>query len=112
MNIIEEISSNLNSSLGNQVIVKIGWVDKIKDFETPVVSITTYAHWQNHVDVNIWAYTDEERDKITEVVLTSLQQMEKQGVSIYEIMTIPFEEKGVLRPGKWNVIKNSKPIFR
>jgi hypothetical protein len=112
LDIIKEMMNNISRSLGNQAVVKSGWVSKVKDFETPVVSITTYAHWPNHADVNIWTHSDEKRDKITDIVADSLAHMDKQGVHIDNILRIQFEEEGILQPRKWNVTKNSKPIFR
>jgi hypothetical protein len=64
------------------------------------------------LEINVWAYTIEGRDKITEIAVKTLERFRDNGVYIENTSLISFEEKGVLQPGTWKVLKNSKSIFR
>ena len=108
----DKLVEYLEQSIGQEALVVFGWVKGIKDFVKPVVSITTYNYWPNHANLNVWANTIESRDKITQLLVDALEEVKELGVSIESIQTIDFEERGVLQPGSWKVIKNSKPIFR
>lgn len=111
MDNIEKVAENLENSIGNSGKVIKGWVTKIKDFSQPIISLTTYDNWPNHADINIWLESKSIRDEITETVLQTLNRMSEL-VSIKNVMPISFEEEGVLQPGSWNIIENSKPLFR
>jgi len=86
-----------------------------EDLEIPEVSITEFVHWPNHLDVNVWAQSSRQRDEISHTVIDILDQIKKEHkIGIREISAhdITFEEKGQIRPGKWDIIKESKPVFR
>lgn len=108
----QEIIENLKQSLGQDAVILSGWVKGIKDFTLPVVSVTTYENIPNSAVLNIWTCTINDRDKITERVVKEIESLKNSGVRIERIQVIGFEEKGILQPGTWKVIKNSKPIFR
>lgn len=86
-----------------------------EDSDVPEVSITEYDHWPNHLDVNVWTKSHLERDEVSHTVVDILNQIKKESkIGIREISAqdITFEEKGSIRPGKWDTITRSKPIFR
>jgi hypothetical protein len=45
-------------------------------------------------------------------ILNQIKKEEKIGIREIGSHNIIFEEKGVIRPGKWGIISRSKPIFR
>ena len=86
-----------------------------ENFEVPEVSITEFDHWPNHLDINVWAQTCHARDEVSRVAIDVLDQIkEEQEMGVREIGTrdVAFEEKGVIRPGKWDTVTGSKPVFR
>jgi hypothetical protein len=111
---IEKVIERLTISLGNNARVVSGWVNEIKDFTIPAISVTTHSHWRGHADINIWSHTEEETVVIAQKVITVLNTLKASGlgIAVYSAMPIRFEEKGVLQPGSWKQDKKSKPIFR
>jgi hypothetical protein len=86
-----------------------------ENMDVSEVSITEFDHWPGHLDVNVWAQSRRERDEVSHMVIDTLNQIKKEHkMGIREIRThdITFEEKGSIRPGKWDISKGSKPIFR
>jgi len=86
-----------------------------EDRDVPEVSITKFDHWPNHLDINVWARSRRERDEVSHLVVDILNQIKKEqkiGIAEISAQDITFEEKGSIRPGKWDIITGSKPIFR
>jgi hypothetical protein len=123
----DEIIGILTNRIGKLALVYEGWPNRkhvkdlrrtrglSEDLEIPEVSITEFGHWPNHLEVNVWTQSSRERDEISQTVIDILNQIEKeQKIEIREISAddITFEEKGSIRPGKWDIIKGSKPVFR
>jgi len=124
MDVIIEI---LADRIGRLALVYEGWPNHkhVKDLrrtrrlsegrDLPEVSITEFDHWPNHLDINVWAESRRERDEVSHVVVDILNQIKRQqmiGIKEINAQDITFEEKGSIRPGKWDVITGSKPIFR
>lgn len=121
--IIEMLSSKLSS----HSLLYSGWPsdDKVKElrrsrglsesFDIPEVSITEYEYWPEHLDINVWTKTRHERNDISNSVMAILKEAGNEhriAITHVEEQDITFEEEGTLRPGKWDVIKGSKPTFR
>jgi len=67
------------------------------------------------LDVNVWAQSRRQRDEVSNMVMDILNQIKKEekiGIRGIRAHDITFEEKGIIRPGKWKIISGSKPIFR
>jgi len=129
---VDAIVEILANRIGKLAFVYKGWPNSkhvkdlrrtrglSEDLEIPEVSITDYSHWPNnwaYFDVNVWAQSSRERDEVSHTVLDILDQVKReQKIGIREIRIgahdITFEEKGIIRLGKWNIIKESKPVFR
>jgi hypothetical protein len=117
---VDEIVNVLANRMGKLALVYEGWPNqKHKDLrsdlseEVPEVSITEFAHWPNHLDVNVWAQSCRERDEISDMVMSILSDIKSEvGITKISARDITFEEKGVIRPGKWDIIEGSKPICR
>jgi hypothetical protein len=124
---VDMIIKILANGIGTLSLVYEGWPNKkhvkdlrrtrglSEDFGVPEVSITEYDHWPNHLDVNVWAKSRRERDEVSHRVIGILDQIEKEhkiGIRETRAQDITFEEKGIIRPGKWDITKESKPIFR
>jgi len=45
-------------------------------------------------------------------ILNQIKKEQKIGIRKISAHDIAFEEKGSIRPGKWDIITGSKPIFR
>ncbi len=108
----EKVIEELSKSLGGKVKVVSDWIKEIKDFKTPAVSISTFKTWPNHIEINVWANTPEDRDKVAKSVVKALAKMRSYGITVYNVMPIKFEEEGILQPGSWKKIEGSEQIFR
>jgi hypothetical protein len=124
---VDAITKILANSIGKLAFVYEGWPNakhvndlrrtrKIsEDRDIPEVSITEFDNWPDHLDINVWAQSRRQRDEVSNMVIDILNQIKKEEkIAIREIGShdIIFEEKGIIRPGKWDIIKESKPIFR
>jgi hypothetical protein len=123
----DEIVEILANRLGKLAFVYEGWPNRkhVKDLRRtrglsddlalPEVSITRFVHWPNHLEVNVWTQSSHERDEVSHMVvdvLTQIRREHKIGIGEISAHDITFEEKGVINPGEWDVIKESKPVFR
>jgi hypothetical protein len=108
----QDIVEHLKQSIGHESIIMSGWVKGKEDFTLPVVSVTINEHLPNFGVLNVWAHTIEDRDKTTERIVNAIEALGNEGVHLERIQVITFEEKGVLQPGSWKIMKQSKPIFR
>lgn len=111
MDVLQLVFENLLLSIGDVAKVIRGWVPRGTDLSRPMITITGYDTLPNYADINIWSNSVSLRDRITDQVLNTLNSQTKQ-VSVRDVMTISFEEEGILQPGSWRTIKGSKPIFR
>jgi len=117
----------LSSKLGSHSLVYGGWPSdgKVKElrrsrgllesFDIPEISVTGYEYWPGHLDINVWAKTRHERNDVSNSIMAILKEaMNQHQIPITHVgeQDITFEEEGSLRPGKWDIIKGSKPIFR
>jgi len=117
----------LTNGIGKLALVYEGWpndkhVNDLRktcglseDLDVPEVSITEFEHWPDHLDIDVWGQSPRERDEVSHMVIDILGQLEKEhrmGIKEISAHDITFEEKGILRPGKWDIIRGSKPIFR
>lgn len=124
---VDPIVKILIDRIGNLALVYEGWPnDKhVKDLRRarevseeqgrPEVSVTKFSNWPNHLDINVWAQSRRERDEVSHIVLDILNQIKKEhktGILEIGAHDITFEEKGSIRPGKWDTIRGSTPIFR
>lgn len=127
---VVEIMKNLANRIGNLALVYKGWPNQkhVKDlrrtrglpgdlemFASPEVSLTEIDYLPDRLMVNVWAQSRRERDEVSQMVIDTLVQIKKEHkVGIKEIWAydITLEEKGQVRPGKWDIIKGSKPLFR
>jgi hypothetical protein len=124
---VNSIIGTLANRIGKLALVYEGWPsDKhAKDLRktcvpseglaVPEVSIAKFDHWPNHLDVNVWARSRHERDEVSSMVMGILNEIKAElNIGIREIRAqdITFEEKGSIRPGKWDIIVGSKPVFR
>ena len=124
---VDAIIKVLADRIGELALVYKGWPnDKhVRDLrrarclsenlEVPEVSITEFDHWPNHLDINVWAQSRHARDEVSRVVIDILDKIkEEQEIGVREIGTrnVAFEEKGIIRPGKWDIVTGSKPVFR
>lgn len=110
--IIEQMIIHLNRSFANDTRVVKGWVNKINNFTIPVVSVSTWDYFPNHANINIWAYSKKDRDRVTKMTVEALKKMKINNMIISRPTRIEFEEKGQLNPRNWEVVKKSKNIFR
>jgi len=124
---VNSIIGTLANRIGKLALVYEGWPgDKhAKDLRKtcvpseglalPEVSIAKFDDWPNHLDVNVWARSRHERDEVSSMVIGILNEIKAEpNIGIREIRAqdITFEEKGSIRPGKWDIIVGSKPVFR
>ena len=124
---LNSIIGILANRIGKLALVYEGWPnDKhAKDLRkscvtpeglaVPEVSITKFDRWPNHLDVNVWARSRDKRDEVSSLVIGILNEIKAEpNMDIREIgsQDIAFEEKGSIRPGKWDIILGSKPVFR
>lgn len=124
---VNSIIGTIASRIGKLALVYEGWPSgkHVKDLRkscvpseglgVPEVSITKFDHWPNHLDVNVWARSRHERDELSSMVIGILNEIRAEpNMGIREICAqdITFEEKGFIRPGKWDTIVGSKPVFR
>ncbi len=108
----EKVVEELSKSLEGKAKVVSDWIKGIKDFKIPTVSVSTFKNWPNHIEINVWANTPEDRDKVAKSVVKALAKMRRYGISVYNVMPIKFEEEGILQPGSWKKIEGSEQIFR
>lgn len=111
MDVLQQVFENLLLSIGDAAKVIRGWVPRDTDLSRPMITITAYDTLPNYAYINIWSNSVSLRDKISEQVLNILNSQIKQ-VSVKDVMTISFEEEGILQPGSWKSIKGTKPVFR
>jgi len=124
---VDAIIKVLADRIGELALVYKGWPnDKhVRDLrnarclsenlEVSEVSITEFDRWPNHLDINVWAQSRHARDQVSRVVIDILDKIkEEQAMGVREISTrdVAFEEKGIIRPGKWDIATGSKPVFR
>jgi hypothetical protein len=124
---VDAIIKVLADRIGELALVYKGWPnDKhvsdlrrarclSENLKLPEVSITEFERWPNHLDINVWAQSRHVRDEVSRVIIDILDQIkEEREVGVREIRTrdVAFEEKGVIRPGKWDIVTGGKPVFR
>jgi hypothetical protein len=124
---VDVITRILADRIGRLALIYEGWPNdkRVKNLrrtrglsegrDVPEVSITESDHWPDHLDVNVWNQSRRERDEVAHMVIDILDQIKKEqklGIKEVNAHDITFEEKGSIRPGKWDIIRGRKPTFR